>query len=281
MDLETATKTLDRVLDQYRNGGEVCLFETYVAGLAVSMVVLILLRPLAAMVSRRIPAYHKLEASDKVRWDNLTMSFLHAIISTLLSLYAMYERKWRVIFDTSAEWYGFTGIQAFTMFFSSAYMLYDFYYMLVRIGFKIPQSKDALLLLHHLIVFYTFYIGSSRQPFVGAFFCNCWLFLEATTPFLNLRFFLAKMKLEHTLLFQVNQILFAIGYFLVRIVFNTMVLCSLWLQPEDVQVKVPVARPVAFVLGILQYYWFIEVVQNIIKGTKPKKPLANGDKKQE
>lgn len=75
------------------------------------------------------------------------------------------------------------------------------------------------MLLHHIVCSAGFYVGVRYQ--FGVIYLAIMVQNEVSTPFLNLRFFLAEFGKKKTWYYTLNEVLFCVVFFISRIAMNS------------------------------------------------------------
>jgi hypothetical protein len=130
------------------------------------------------------------------------------------------------------------------------------------------------MILHHIVVFIS-YTDLNAQRLAHNLVLMC-LLLEATTPFVNCRWFLSQMGLKNTKIYLVNGLVMTVGWLLVRVVLGAYIGISIW-RMRDQLVSVPWFSKWISIIGFyligyfLQWFWFVKIIQGAMKTLRPKK----------
>jgi hypothetical protein len=94
----------------------------------------------------------------------------------------------------------------------------------------------------------------------------CLLFFEASTPFLHIRWFMSQFGLDKSRTYFLNSILFAVVFFLCRILFGLTTVFegfeTLYQHKSQIEVPVCIFISIAAVLmNSLNIYWFSKIVK--------------------
>lgn len=127
--------------------------------------------------------------------------------------------------------------------------------------------------LHALGCLYMF--SNCLHPFMQFYGC-LFLLYEFSTPFLHVRSFLLEMKKTETRTFAISQLLFALSFFLVRIVIGWPTLIG-WASETIAVLRAGThSQPLlimylvfGFSLNILNIYWFYLIARRALKSRKP------------
>ena len=109
------------------------------------------------------------------------------------------------------------------------------------------------------------------------------LMFEASTPFLNLRWFLGQFGWTKSALYMVNTILFATVFFLARIIYGISTcyegLETLYEFKAEVEIPVFVFIVIAaFSMNFLNLYWFFKIIKAALVGESKSKDIAEHHK---
>lgn len=134
-----------------------------------------------------------------------------------------------------------------------AYFMFDIIYL---IKYHWPPKKKLGFFAHAVActITYAYMYEHKKYHFFGAAFLT-W---ELSTPCLYISWFLANNRLENSLLYRLNGILFTLTFFTFRIVFGSYVVYSLvWPLINNY------LRIVAVTLTGLNYYWFFKIIHKM------------------
>jgi hypothetical protein len=203
-------------------------------------------------------------AAGRAYWDLSLLSSVHAVLVTVLGVRAavrggLWDNWPRVdVLATTPETHLVLQIML-------GYIVHDSVWVF---RYRRAWRKSApMTLVHHALVVASF-VQIIHMDF-GHAFSMVGVMLEATTPLVNLRYFLDKADMKGTALYLVNGIGLTLGWFVVRIViagpvtFYPMYLSeelwgfSLW---QSVTYVLPPA--LAFVLQVV---WFRKLVRGALK----------------
>ncbi|TPX36373.1 hypothetical protein SmJEL517_g01459 [Synchytrium microbalum] len=152
------------------------------------------------------------EAADKV------VSTLNAIISTV-GVVIWYFEDMKVMLKPEDFAFSHSAIREYCLCITGAYMMFDFgrilYYLLKPIPGTSPSGRIAFL-IHHIVVASACFFSAALH--YGTFYTGIFSFGEFTTVLLNLRFFLSKAGYRQSPIYTVNEYLFAILFFGIRVV---------------------------------------------------------------
>lgn len=150
----------------------------------------------------------------------------------------------------------------------TSYLLSDLHHVLINY----PNIGGVDTVLHHVAFLYCSFIGGAYKvnPFMF-----CWLILgEASTPFLNLRWFLINSGYGHTFLLRVVDMTFALLFFATRfLLYGLGVLYQLAIL-SHYPVQVPEwakYSTFAFVVAgfFINLFWLKKIVRIIMRAISP------------
>jgi hypothetical protein len=205
-----------------------------------------------------IPSYHI--HVQNVDWDVHVVAFAHAVISSLFGIwcYVMLLRQQspfenfidNPFFETN--WYTDLLFQI-----SIGYFVYDF--IISTIYISVYGKSFFLHASLSLLAAMAIYLSG-----VGHSFAILFLLYEISTPFMNMRWFLANLDMKHTLAYSINGLLFMITFFLIRVVFGWVHFLRTSYQlyyltdPRAAIIK-PIFYLTASVLNGLNLFWFFQI----------------------
>ncbi|RKO89206.1 TLC domain-containing protein [Blyttiomyces helicus] len=159
---------------------------------------------------------------------------------------------------------------------TAGYLVFD----LVRLAFytfvaPIPGANlsGPSMFLHHVIIIVGYVLGVHYQ--YGTFYMALFLNNEVTTPFLNLRYFLAQRNLKSHFSYKLNEAIFGLSFFLDRVILNALILNHMrshlptfWLVMAEKGVPTAVGAllpGLAYAHGGLQLFWFALIVRMFVR----------------
>jgi len=209
-------------------------------------------------VSKLVPAYNKLSYGDQAEWCSRVVSNIHAFVATFAGLKMMASD----VYDERpfTAWSDEGGHYANILI---GYFAYD---VLLCLAHK--QLRTFITFLHHFIGLSFYLVVCISHE--GQYLTTLWLASELTTPFVNLRWFLAIMKKSSTLMYTVNGILMTLGFLLWRVlIIPGLVIRAHYYSNSDFHQTVPYIRtliPVAVSsITLLNAYWTYLMIKGIIK----------------
>jgi len=135
------------------------------------------------------------------------------------------------------------------------------------------KNYGALDVGHHFIAIFGYIVG--RYYGISTFAMVIFQSNEVSSPLYHIRYFLTQWDLKNTALFKYNQMVFAVLFFVSRVILNSFVLYATLTGLSYMEVPAPafvkynqLFNAVAFCL--LQYVWFVKILI-IGLAKKPKK----------
>lgn len=230
--------------------------------------------------------YHLLDRKNFVRslnekafvnYVSRLVSNVHAVVATVLGFYCIYHTPL-----TSANLvYSSMHMHMVALFITAGYLCYDLLNML--------RNWDALMdntmVVHHLVCLTSFIVGVVYGR--GNLIQVAFLVNEASTPFLNQRWFLLEAGKKNTAFYKVNLGLFALTFVAFRVVWNTALLGAVvWCWHENLwQAVVGVEFAVCLLLTLLcgvhcciNYRWGYMIVGKFVQAVTGRCSSAAGPK---
>ncbi|XP_043687315.1 TLC domain-containing protein 4-B-like isoform X1 [Telopea speciosissima] len=209
-------------------------------------------------------SYAALTKIQKIEWNNRGISTLHAIFITIMSVYFVIfadlfsDRRLAglVIFRSSP-------LSTFVLGVSVGYFLAD----LGMIFWLYPSLGGMEYVLHHLFSLVS--VAYSMLSGEGQFYTYMVLISEATTPGINLRWYLdtAGMKRSNTYLLNGLAIFFA--WLGARVLLFFYIFYDVYLHSYQVNQMQPFGRLLVYgvpsVLAIMNLLWFAKIVKGLKK----------------
>lgn len=205
----------------------------------------------------------KLPQWEKALWANTTVSSIHATLITYLVTKAILTTE---VYTTDDFTFSTEETDTINIIFLS-YILYDTFFCFLYIK-KWPGI--AATLIHHFVAALCYshllYGGYGHNLAMVA------ISAEATTPFINMRYFLdtSGARQKWTTLYLVNGLLITFGWLIVRIIAPTIgIYTFLYGQFDQLLQQGPVATailPFTVCCGyLLQVFWFHKIVKGALK----------------
>ena len=209
-----------------------------------------------------------LKYGDEAEWRSRIIATVNAVILIVGSILCFLEwpdMPWgEGIIPTVKMWrYPVTFASLFV-----GYLQWDFCWLI----YHYKENKDVSSLIHHtLFILITHYVLSGRtmcRPFA-------WLsFTELSTPFLNIRWFLAVSGKKTSIWYTRSSVLFAVTFLFTRVFGYTLGLLDVWLHSEIWLSNGPWGLH-AVILGLhagwlLNLFWGSKVISALTRMIRPK-----------
>ena len=201
-----------------------------------------------------------LNRGDQAYWSSCVTSIVHAFIVFSYSLYAGISGGLFISDDLRLA----TPESAAALSVFLAYMTHD---MVLITLYRKEWPGFTLFLIHHLAC-----------SCVADFIAHGWshnlglaiLLFEGAAPFVNLRWLLSAMKLQHTRLYTINGVCLLLSWFIFRIVWATYVVAWIFRMRQQV-FKLPWFSCYISVFGTavlgysFQWFWFMKILRGALK----------------
>jgi hypothetical protein len=209
------------------------------------------------------PTYRKLKtSSEQAYWACSIVSTLHAIIIS----FAAWDCGWRDGFFSSNDLTLTSNCSSNCLTIFVGYVLSDLCWLL----YYYQEWPGTLpMILHHVLAVITYSDLHAQQ--LGHNITLVVLLFEATTPFVNCRWFLSQMDWKDTKLYVVNGLLMTIGWLIIRVVVGAYVGVWMWRMRAQMAEEARwftqwISLIGAYTLGYaLQWFWFVKIVQGAMK----------------
>ncbi|GAB4847799.1 hypothetical protein Ancab_026862 [Ancistrocladus abbreviatus] len=208
--------------------------------------------------------YSGLSRLQQVEWNNRAISTLHAIFITIMSLYLTFcsdlyaddEQRGLIIFRSSP-------LSIFVLGVSVGYFLSD----ISMIFWFYPSLGGMEYVLHHFLsmtaLAYSMFTGLGQlYPFMA-------LISEATTPGINLRWYLDAVGLKRSKAYMVNGVVIFLTWLVARIILFAYTFYHIYLHYNQIK-QLPrfglfLILIAPFVLAILNLMWFGKITRGMLK----------------
>jgi len=217
--------------------------------------------------------YNKeLSKGDRAEWGSRVVSTIHALLVTIVASYVL-STDARVRNDLVS---GYNMLQDWNLRILIGYMSYD---LLLVLGTK--QLRSIGSVIHHLLCL------------VGAFSCLGWHQLqlvtvlltctEITTPFVNMRWFLAAAKETSSTAYLVNGILMTLGFLTIRAVALPSAvfyaICTQWAALQEISGALMAFLFICVTgLPFLNTYWTYLMVKGLMHHLDKRKAPSDSKK---
>ncbi|PSR88316.1 Transmembrane protein [Actinidia chinensis var. chinensis] len=215
-------------------------------------------------------SYSRLSRFQRVEWNNRAISTIHAIFMTIVSLYFVFHSD-LYLNDQSAGPITLrsASLSTFALGVSVGYFLSD----LGMIFWVYPSLGGVEYVVHHLIS--TVAVMYAMLTSEGQLYTYMVLISEATTPAINLRWYLDAAGMKSSRAYLINGVVMFISWMVARILLFIYLLCHVYLHYDQVKkmstfgVFLVVTAP--SVLYVMNLIWFGKIIRGL------KKTLAKRD----
>ncbi|XP_042502071.1 TLC domain-containing protein 4-B-like isoform X2 [Macadamia integrifolia] len=209
-------------------------------------------------------SYAALTKIQRIEWNNRGISTLHAIFISTMSLYFVifsdlfseHRLAGLVIFRSSP-------LSTFVMGVSIGYFLAD----LGMIFWLYPSLGGIEYVMHHLISLLA--VAYSMSSGEGQYYTFMVLISEATTPGINLRWYLDTAGMKRSNAYLINGIAIFFSWLVVRVLLFVYIFYDIYLHSYQVNLMQPFARLLAYavpsVLAVMNLLWFGKIVKGLKK----------------
>ncbi|EFJ32113.1 hypothetical protein SELMODRAFT_86441 [Selaginella moellendorffii] len=214
-------------------------------------------------------AYTKLSDKDRVEWNNRAISFTHAVVATLVAGYLFFVSD---LFREEVA-YGPVVFRStiFTQFFlgvSNGYFITDMAMLLKYY----PNLGEIEFVVHHAVSIISLFLA------VHSGYAHIYLYTvllsESTTPFINIRWYLAAADMKKTRAYTINGIALFVSWLIARIVLFVYLFAHMyWHYDEVIEIDTIGYYFMFFstsVFAVMNLYWFEKIARGLIKVLKSK-----------
>ncbi|XP_024527921.1 transmembrane protein 56 [Selaginella moellendorffii] len=207
-------------------------------------------------------AYTKLSDKDRVEWNNRAISFTHAVVATLVAGYLFFVSD---LFREEVA-YGPVVFRStiFTQFFlgvSNGYFITDMAMLLKYY----PNLGEIEFVVHHAVSIISLFLA------VHSGYAHIYLYTvllsESTTPFINIRWYLAAADMKKTRAYTINGIALFVSWLV-------SLSSSCYKQEKKVIEIDTIGYYFMFfstsVFAVMNLYWFEKIARGLIKVLKSK-----------
>ncbi len=237
--------------------------------------------------------YQGLPTNQKALYISRIVANIHALVIVILVTIVVFftcEDPRTFVFNDECLLYP-SRLYAYVGSITAAYLIYDLFVCVLFI--KEKSSLQTQTYIHHLVglwgIIVSYWCGSFNIAI-----SNASLITEFSTPFMNYRQIILVQKEEHKQIYPITSILFALTFFLFRILFYPLMIYRLsfglnliyngQIITDKVLVYLSYANAFFYVvMFILQVFWFQKIIGVAIRscaklmgGSQTKK----GDKKE-
>ncbi|KAJ8543446.1 hypothetical protein K7X08_005969 [Anisodus acutangulus] len=208
--------------------------------------------------------YAGLSKSQQVEWNNRSISTVHAIFITAMSLYLAF---WSDLFSddqlSGLVTMRSSTLSTFVLGVSAGYFITD----LAMILWFYPSLGGLEYLVHHLLsmvaVTYAMLTGE------GQLYVYMVLVSEATTPGINLRWYLDVAGLKKSKAYLINGFMMVFAWLVARILLFIYLFCHVYIHFDQVRQMhtfgIFLVTVVPLVLALLNLVWFWKILKGLNK----------------
>ncbi|CAL4901348.1 unnamed protein product [Urochloa decumbens] len=231
------------------------------AGVAMCAAIYDLTRHVSSRYSK---SYNGLNDMHKVEWNNRGFSTFHALAAAAVSFYLLVISDLFSEDSHSAIMIGRKSWLSDAMFGGSlGYFLTD----LAMILWYFPRLGGKEYLLHHGLSIYA--ISLALLSGKGHFYILMVLFTEATTPFVNLRWYLDLAGRKGSKLYLYNGLALFVGWLVARIILFVYFFAHMYFHFDQVRSVFPLGfysiLTVPPVLSLMNLLWFLKICKGMVK----------------
>lgn len=213
--------------------------------------------------SINISKSYLLDPKMQIEWCTRIVSSIYSSICAVYIFYLFYRDSERIVTDIFYN--TFDSMVCICMIIG--YLLADICFVLYA-GWKNEMSDTKSTIVHHGMGMLCF--GTSIYNGIGYPLCLMMLMTEASTPFLNIRWFLYKCNKEDSLIYKLNGAWMTLVFFTVRIAafpFHCWMVYQHTKTIYDASGIYVTFLTVAglVVAGCLNHYWFSLMIRGLIK----------------
>lgn len=211
-----------------------------------------------------IKSYPSLSKIKKIEWNDRGISTIHAIYITVLALYLTF---WSDVFDNNQlagpVLLQSSSLSTFVLGVSAGYFIFD----LAMIFWFYPSIGGMEYVVHHFFssagVMYSILTGE------GQIFAYLNLIYEATTPGINLRWYLGTLDMKDSKAYVINGVGMFISWVVARILLFVYIFYNVYwcydqvMQMHTLGVILAIVAPLVFF--VLNVTWFGKIVKGLKK----------------
>jgi len=226
-------------------------------------------------------SYNKLTKAERSEWNSRVVSDIHAIWATYGAVLIMLTLD-------QFDWFGQSDYIYLFYPTLTAYLAYD---LLVVIAHRNLWDKGTML--HHTVGILGFLVVMKFN--IAHFIANIFYITEATTPFVNQRWFFDKTGMKQSPLYVVNGFIMWLGFLVMRVGFAPAIFITLHKDFDRIVgiLGAPILYSVTammFAMVMTNTYWWFLISRGLLKalrgqfqssGSSTKTNQTKGDAKNE
>ncbi|KAJ4751081.1 hypothetical protein LUZ62_085486 [Rhynchospora pubera] len=215
--------------------------------------------------SQLYKGYNGLKTKDKIEWNNRGFSTFHSLVVTVVSFYLVFisdifkEDPHNPVTLTERKSHLSSSLQGISL----GYFIADF----AMIVWFFPSLGGMEYVLHHLLAIFS--ISLTLTSGKGHLYVHTLLLTEATTPFVNLRWYLDLAGKKSSTLYLYNGLAMFFGWLVARILLFAYFFPHLYFHFDEVKNTFPLGPyplvTVPSVLALMNLFWFSKILKGAIK----------------
>ena len=229
---------------------------------------------------RFFPRYGSLTAAERVDWNSRVVSALHTAASLVGFWRCSVEREGLDSYGSPvAAAFSHTETRTLHLMVTAGYLAYDLVLCL-----RYPSVSSPLTLVHHVVIIVAFGLGVATH--FGTFYMCVLLVNEASTTFLNLRFFLLHLRLNGTAAYAFNGVCLCLSFLACRVLVTWALMAHIawtWVTLWDVhwhaldlsrRAMLVFLTALAFVHAVVNLVWFRQIVGHALRNLRSGRAAA-------
>ncbi|GFP96377.1 transmembrane protein 56-b [Phtheirospermum japonicum] len=261
MSIESYKSQAELLFEKYVSDDYFLIYTSVIIGIFACKMVYDLSQLISAVCSK---SYLNLTESRQVEWSNRAMSTFHAVYITIVSLYFVFSSD---LFVDNLHLGPFT-LRSST--FSTCALGVSVGYFLSDLGMIIwcyPSLGGMEYVIHHLLSLVAVsYAMLTREAQIYTYMV---LISEATTPWINLRWYLDAAGMKRSTAYIINGVVIFLAWLVVRIILFIYMFCHVHLYYDQVKhvhtMGVALVILVPSVLSVMNLIWFCKIFKGLKK----------------
>lgn len=217
-----------------------------------------------------LKGYNNLTKLEKIEWNNRGFSTIHAVIVATTSLYLLVfsdlfknDSKSELVVNRKSL------LSDATLGISLGYFLSD----LAKILWHFPSLGGKEFVLHHGLSMYSIFLSLISGK--AHIYILMVLFSEATTPFVNFRWYLEIAGKKSSNLYIYNGMALFFGWMVARIFLFIYMFMHMYLHFDQVKTIFPLGLysilTISPVMALLNLFWFSKILKGMMKALSRKR----------
>ncbi|CAN8246632.1 unnamed protein product [Cochlearia groenlandica] len=210
------------------------------------------------------PSYGKLDSKVRMEWDNRGFSTFHAVVVSVASIYVL------VISDQFDENIHGDSVINSTTTLSESVLGTSLGYFLADLGmilWNFPALGGVEYVLHHCLSMFSIILSVTSGQ--SQFYIFIVLLSEATTPFVNLRWYLDTSGQKGSKAYTLNGIALFLGWLAARILLFIYFFVHMYFHFHQVKQVFPLGfyslLTIPPALAMMNVVWFWKITKGLIK----------------